>query len=91
MKKLLLLAGVACLAAANASASYFNPYAEIKAKYAFARNEVKTTGVFEDKNNFNDEVWGGSLALGNIFIRLPMVSSVWTWNIPTMAMPRKMM
>lgn len=67
MKKILLLAGVACLAAANASAYGFNPYVAVKAKYGFARNEVKMTGVAEGKKNYNDEVWGGSLAVGNIY------------------------
>jgi len=67
MKKILLLASVVCLAAANASAFQFNPYAAVKAKYGFARNEVKMTGVAEGKKDFNDEVWGGSLAVGHIY------------------------
>ena len=67
MRKVLLLAGIACFAAANASAFDFNPYIAAKAKYAFARNEAKMTGSFEGKDKLNDEVWGGSIAAGNIF------------------------
>ncbi|MBP5352915.1 MAG: porin family protein [Alphaproteobacteria bacterium] len=67
MRKILLLAGVTCFAAANASAFDFNPYVAAKAKYVFARNEAKVTGSFEGKGKLNDEVWGGSIAAGNIF------------------------
>ena len=67
MKKILLLASVVCLAAANASAFEFNPYVAAKAKYALARNELKVTGVDEGKGKINDDVWGGSLAVGTVY------------------------
>ncbi len=67
MRKILLLAGVACFAATQASAFDFNPYIAARAKYAFSRNNIKTTGVFEDKVKYNDDVWGGSLAVGNTY------------------------
>lgn len=67
MKKILLLAGVACLAAASASAFEFNPYVAAKAKYAFSRNEIKLTGDYEGKAKLNDDVWGGSLAVGHTY------------------------
>lgn len=67
MKKVLLLAGVACLFAANASAYQFNPYAALRVKYALSRNEAKMTGVNEGKAKLNDDVWGGSVALGNTY------------------------
>lgn len=67
MKKLLLLVSVACLAAANASAFDLNPYVAAKAKYSFARHEVKVKGSYEGKSKLNDEVWGGSLAVGNTY------------------------
>jgi opacity protein-like surface antigen len=67
MKKVLLLAGVACLAAANASAFEFNPYVSAKAKYTIARNEVEATGVDEYKVKINDELGGGSIAAGTIY------------------------
>ncbi|MBQ7633099.1 MAG: porin family protein [Alphaproteobacteria bacterium] len=67
MRKVLLMAGIVCFAAANASAFEFNPYVAAKAKYAFARNEIKATGVSEGKNKYNDDVWGGSLSIGNIY------------------------
>ena len=62
MRKALLMAGAACLFATSVSALEFNPYVAAKAKYAFARNEVKVTGTFIDKKDFNDEVFGVSLA-----------------------------
>ena len=67
MKKILLLASVVCLAATNVSAFEFNPYVAAKAKYGFARNEIKATGVEEGKAKFNDNIWGGSFAVGNIY------------------------
>lgn len=67
MKKILLLAGVACLAAANASAFEFNPYVAAKAKYLLARNEVKATGSIENKAKLHDDIWGGSIAAGTIY------------------------
>ena len=67
MRKTLLLAGVVCLAAANASAFEFNPYVAAKAKYALARNEVKVTGSYEGKAKLNDNVFGGSLAVGSTY------------------------
>ena len=67
MKKILLLAGVACLAATSASAFDFNPYVAAKAKYAFSRNEVKASGDYDNKAKLNDDVWGGSLAVGNTY------------------------
>lgn len=66
MNKILLLAGVACIMAANASAFEFNPYVAAKAKYAFTRGDVKTTGAVNDKTHIRDEVAGGSVALGTI-------------------------
>ena len=67
MKKVLLLASAVCLAATTAFAHEFNPYIGAKAKYALSRNEVKVTGVYEGKNKFNDEVFGGTLVVGNIY------------------------
>jgi len=67
MQKVLLLAGVACFAATTASAFDFNPYISAKAKYAFARNEIKATGSFEGKDKINDDLWGGSVAVGTIY------------------------
>lgn len=67
MKKVLLLASAVCFATANVSAFEFNPYIAAKAKYAFSRNEVKVTGVNEGKVKYNDDVWGGSLAVGNTY------------------------
>lgn len=67
MQKILLMAGVACLFAANASAFQFNPYIAAKAKYALSRNEAKMTGVNEGKAKLHDDVWGGSIALGNTY------------------------
>ena len=67
MKKVLLLASVACLAAANASAFQFNPYVSAKAKYMIAQNEIKATGVNEGKIKAHDNVWGGSVAAGTIY------------------------
>lgn len=65
MRKVLLLTGVACLAAASASALEFNPYIAAKAKYVVARNEVKLTGTFEDKAKLHDNIFGASFAVGN--------------------------
>lgn len=67
MKKFLLMTGVACLVATGASAFEFNPYVTAKAKYAFARNKVKVSGVNRDKVEFNDNVFGGSAAVGTIY------------------------
>lgn len=67
MKKILLLASVVCLAAANASAFEFNPYVAARAKYALARNELKVSGSFEGKGKLNDDIWGGSLAVGTVY------------------------
>lgn len=67
MNKVLLLTGATCLLALNASAFEFNPYISAKAKYAFSRNEVKLTGTTEGKIKANDDIFGGSLALGTIW------------------------
>lgn len=67
MKKFLLLASAVCLAATSVSAYEFNPYVAAKAKYAFARNKVKVTGTYEGKGKLNDEVFGGSIAVGNTY------------------------
>lgn len=67
MRKVLLLAGVACLAAANASAFEFNPYLSAKAKYTLARNEIEATGVNEGKIKIDDDIGGGSIAAGTIY------------------------
>lgn len=67
MRKILLLASAVCFAATSVSAYEFNPYIAAKAKYALSRNEVKVTGSYEGKGKLNDEVYGGSLAVGNIY------------------------
>ncbi len=67
MKKILLLAGVACLTAANASAFEFNPYVAAKAKYMIGQSEIKAKGVDEGKIKAHDSVWGGSIAAGTIY------------------------
>ncbi len=67
MKKFLLLASAVCLAATSVSAYEFNPYVVAKAKYAFARNKVKVTGTYEGKGKLNDEIFGGSIAVGNTY------------------------
>lgn len=67
MRKILFLTSALCLAATSVSAYEFNPYVAAKAKYAFARNEVKATGIYEGKSHLNDEVFGGSAAIGNIY------------------------
>ena len=67
MRKILLLASAVCFAATSVSAFEFNPYVAAKAKYALSRNEVKATGSYEGKSKLNDDVWGGSLAVGNIY------------------------
>ena len=67
MKKILLLASAVCLAATSVSAYEFNPYVSAKAKYAFARNKVKVTGTYEGKDKLNDEIFGGSIAVGNTY------------------------
>ncbi|MBO7098139.1 MAG: porin family protein [Alphaproteobacteria bacterium] len=67
MRKILLLAGVACFAATSASAFEFNPYVAAKAKYALSRTEVKATGTFKDKDKLNDNVFGGAFAAGTIY------------------------
>ena len=54
MRKVLLLAGVVCFAATTASAFEFNPYVAARAKYAFARNEVKGTGAVDFKEKLNE-------------------------------------
>lgn len=66
MRKILLMAGVACLVATGASAFEFNPYVSAKAKYGISRNEIKYTGVNEYKLKYNDNVWGASFAVGTI-------------------------
>lgn len=67
MRKILLLTGVVCLAATSVSAYEFNPYVAAKAKYVYSRNEVKVTGTHEGKGKLNDEVYGGSFAVGNTY------------------------
>ena len=69
MRKVLLLASVVCFAASTASAFEFNPYVAARAKYAFARNEVKVTGTLSGKDKLNKDVFGGSIAAGT------------TWNL----------
>lgn len=74
MRKTLLLAGVACLFAAQAEAFDFNPYVSAKLKYSMMDNSWKATevddtdwGAFEesyDLKNADDKVFGGSIALG---------------------------
>ncbi|MBR2136408.1 MAG: porin family protein [Alphaproteobacteria bacterium] len=67
MRKILLLASALCIAATSVSAYEFNPYVAARAKYAFARNKVKVTGTFEGKDTLNDEIFGGSVAVGNTY------------------------
>ena len=67
MKKFLLLASVACFAATSVSAFEFNPYVSAKAKYALSRNKVKVTGVYKGEGKINDDVFGGSVAVGTIY------------------------
>lgn len=67
MRKILLLASALCIAATSVSAYEFNPYVAARAKYAFARNQVKVTGTFEGKDTLNDEIFGGSVAVGNTY------------------------
>ncbi len=64
MQKVLLLSGMACLVAANASAYMFNPYISAKAKYDFTHDNIKIIGDYEGKVKVEDEVFGGSVALG---------------------------
>ena len=61
MNKVLLLAGVACMFSLNASAFEFNPYASVKGKYVFSRNEVKLEGTTEGKIKLHDDVFGACL------------------------------
>lgn len=67
MRKILLLASAVCFAATSASAFELNPYVAAKAKYAFTRHEVKVTGTYEGKDKLKDEIYGGSLAVGNTY------------------------
>ncbi len=65
MRKTLLLAGVACLLAANASAAELNPYVSGKLTYSdisYNGTNVWKTGVGKDK--LSDDVLGGSVAAG---------------------------
>ena len=66
MRKVLLMAGMACFAAASASAFEFNPYVGAKAKYTLMRYEVKMTGIVEGKAKLNEDVFGGSVLLGTV-------------------------
>lgn len=67
MNKILLLAGAMCLVSTSASAFDFNPYVSAKAKYMLARDEIKSTGVYEGKGKIHDNIWGGSIAAGTIY------------------------
>ena len=67
MRKILLLTSAVCFVATSVSAFEFNPYVAAKAKYALARNKVKITGTFEGKDKLNDEIFGGSIAVGNTY------------------------
>jgi len=67
MRKVLLLASAACFAATTASAFEFNPYVAAKAKYVLARHEVKATGSVEGKAKLHDDIWGGSIAVGDTY------------------------
>ncbi|MBO6289153.1 MAG: porin family protein [Alphaproteobacteria bacterium] len=66
MNKVLLLAGAACFISASASAFDFNPYIAARAKYNIARNEVKFTGLVDDKVKIHDNTFGGSIAAGTV-------------------------
>lgn len=75
MKKILMLASVACIfsSQANAGDYIFNPYVSIKAKYSMMDNSLDTheswtspygNGSYSDKDSIDDNVFGGSVALG---------------------------
>lgn len=73
MKKIILLAGVACLFAAQANAFNIRPYVSAKLKYSMMDNSWKINetddtrnGVYQFNNDINadDKVFGGSVALG---------------------------
>ncbi len=69
MNKIVLLAGVACLCAANVSAANYNPYLAAKMKYVFAENNLKMDGniagvAFAEKAKLDKNVWGASIAAG---------------------------
>lgn len=69
MKKIILLAGVACLFAANASAREIAPYISLKAKYSMMKNDLKVQAKdpiynYQGKGKVDDEVPGGAIALG---------------------------
>lgn len=66
MNKVLLLAGAACFISASASAFDFNPYVAARAKYNIAQNEVKVTGLIDDKVKVHDNMFGGSIAVGTV-------------------------
>lgn len=66
MNKVLLLAGAVCFISASASAFDFNPYVAARAKYNITRNEVKRTGLIDDKDKIHDNTFGGSLAIGTV-------------------------
>lgn len=75
MNKVLLLAGVACLFSANANAFDFKQYVSLKGLYSMMSNDDKyhsvdvhdderPTDVNSGKFDFDDDVWGVSLAYG---------------------------
>ena len=61
MKKILLLAGVASLVAANASATEYNPYVAARVARVEVKNDIKSS-VFKDK--INDDQYGYRIAGG---------------------------
>ena len=75
MKKILLLASVACLLGSQANAGNYilNPYVSAKARYSFMDNSLNTnekwdsaysSGSYSDQDSIDDNVFGGSLAMG---------------------------
>jgi len=67
MNKVLLLASAVCFISASASAFDFNPYVAARAKYNIAQNEVKVTGLVDDKVKVHDNMFGGSIAVGTVY------------------------
>lgn len=68
MKKTLLLAGVACLVAGAASASYFNPYVSGKLSYMFLEADGKNTwNGGSNKETLDRNTWGVNIAFGSSY------------------------
>ena len=81
MKKILLIAGIACIAATQANAMMPRPYVSAKARWSFMDNKWEYKETYNYKSQVNkenvsidDSVLGGSLALG---MRVPLVRGAW--------------